>query len=111
MAFIKKTIVTPQKIVEEKSEEKTVGVSCDLCGRKAGRLFDNTWHAGDGGVNWDDQSSYQFDVITIARTEGSSYPDNGSKEVTAYHACPECYESKVVALFEGKAPTVKESDW
>jgi len=86
------------------AQQEVVVMSCDLCRREI-RVIRRTANDGDWGIG------YEIDRFIIMREYGD--PGPGKHNLIQYHCCPECWDSKIVALFAaaGSMTVVTEVSW
>lgn len=90
-------------VVPAFTRQQAMDLACDMCGEQS-----PTGPSGAADGNWTN-SSYEFDRITIQRSEGTSFPEGGSRTTTSYDCCPTCWQ-KICALFK-TGPRTEESDY
>jgi hypothetical protein len=88
-----------------REEERTVAVTCDLCGKQAPRP------EGHHGV-WAD-GYHDVAEVTVQVRVGDSFPEGGNVQVREFDICPDCFDGKLIPWMEGQGAQVREEgrDW
>ena len=73
-------------------------IQCELCGAKSSE-----------GKNWANMS-FDFEIVKIQHTEGTSFPEGGNKTKTCVDLCPACFKNKLLPWLKEQGASSREEE-